>query len=124
MKSVSIVYKRSKTTRELSNTKEKPKEIRSAVDDYYTKLVEKGKNKEDIIEKIRSHTARASRLNDRKKVFSSLSIAAIVPPSPNIQYNKSITERRLPKAPLLNIKRATNQNFFTLNLPEHDEESA
>ena len=39
MKSVSIVYKRSKTTRNLSNTKEKPKEVRRAVDEYYTKLV-------------------------------------------------------------------------------------
>ena len=122
MKSVSIVYKRSRTTRDLSNGREKPLEIRRAVDEYYTKLVEKGKNQDEIMQKIRSHTARATRMSDRKKIFSSLSIAAIAPPSPQLQL-KFESQKKISKTPLLNIKRTTQQTFFTLNLPDGNFDS-
>ena len=123
MKSVSIIYRRSKTTRDFSPDKQKPQEIRRVVDEYYTKLVEKGKNQVDLIEKIRSQTARANRIQDRKKVFTSLSIAAINPPPPPTPalHNKSNTEKKLVRTPTLNIKR-TSQNFFTLNLPDSEQD--
>lgn len=58
--------------------------MRATSNNYYTKFLEKASTHEEIMQRVRSQTARLSKIRERKNAASSLSIAAIGTPQPSL----------------------------------------